>query len=285
MSQEAAGKTESSRAAWSPRAIEYLGFFCSFLPAGIMYALNYARLGHPEKKLPRLWLVILGFVGLLILLAFIPNERLGKLLGIGVNTAISLFFYHDQKAAFEQYLARGGSRASVRLPVVLSTLFAGMLFLISSCGRYVEGVMEKHERAMNLIDASDDNPTRIATALRLLVQEGGEGSFVIFTVDKKKNYYVQCAGSKSSTIVVGEAVSNEYLEAAWRLSEAQIGRLLSLGWKSPNPKEPQGHPNFHQDWEAANDADRLRIANMVMHTLEIYGFSPSQKLDINLGLE
>ena len=189
MNQEAAGRIEAPRAAWSPRTIEYIGFFCSFLPAGIMYALNYARLGHPEKKLPRLWLVILGFVGLLVLLSFIHNESLGKLLGIGVNTAVSLFFYHDQKAAFEQHLARGGNRASIRLPVVLSIIFAGILFLVSSCGRYVEGVMEKHERDTNLIDASDDNSTRIATALRLLVQEGGEGSFVIFSVDKKKRRF------------------------------------------------------------------------------------------------
>ena len=108
---------------------------------------------------------------------------------------------------------------------------------------------------------------------------------MIFTVDKKKNYYVQCAGSKSSTTVVCEAVSNEYLEPTWRLSETQIGRLLSLGWKSPNSKEPQGHPNFHREWEAMSDADRLRVANVLMDTLEVYGFSRSQKLDIDLGLE
>lgn len=284
MGQDTAGRLKTPDAAWSPRAIEYIGFFCSFLPAGIMYALNSARLGHPEKKLPRLWLVILGFVGLLILLAFIPNERLGKLLGIGVNAAISLFFYHDQKAAFEQYLARGGNRASVRLPVVLSILFAGMLFLISSCGRYVEGVMEKHERAMNLIDAADDNSTRIATALRLLVQEGGEGSFVIFLADEKKNYYVQCAGERGKTTLHCEATSNEVIKPPFQLSETQVAQLLSLGWKSPIPGDVS-YSNFYRDWDASDDRSRTQIAREIIRTLEVYRFPANQKLAVQLSLE
>ena len=282
MTEGSASESKPAKAAWNPRAIEYIGFFCSFLPAGIMWAINYARLGYPEKKIPRLLLTIVGFIGFVVLEGFIPHERFRKFIGLLVNFAVSYFFYRDQQALFDEYTAKGGTRASNRIPLVLSILFVGLLLMVSSCANHLEGLMEKNEHAMRLINATDDNVKKIETALRLLTKEGSWGSFVIFFSDKAKNYYVQCAGERGKTKMHCEAVSNESLKPAFKLGETQIQQLLSLGW---NPPKDVSDPNFYRDWEILDDESRTRIAREVMDTLAVYGLSPNQKLEVELTLE
>jgi hypothetical protein len=40
-----------------------------------------------------------------------------------------------------------------------------------------------------------DNVDQIATALRRLQTEGGEGNFAVFRLDERQNYYIQFAGA------------------------------------------------------------------------------------------
>jgi hypothetical protein len=129
---------------------------------------------------------------------------------------------------------------------------------------------------------SQEGPIKsIVTALRRIQEEGGSGNFVIFTAGAKENYYIQFAGGVGEPKLYAEAVSNECLEPALWLNEDQIARLQSMGW---NP--PTGTPNFHREWQATTDSDRLVIASAVMLTfVEIYGVSPDRELDINLVLQ
>lgn len=128
----------------------------------------------------------------------------------------------------------------------------------------------------------EDNVARIAESLRRITREGGDGNFVIFLVDEAKNYYVQFGASRGDTELRGEAVSNEYLEPEFALSERQIRQLSSLGWQY----DPHESPNFYRDWEVKNDDDRLAVAQDVMRMLtQVYGLSPDQEFTIEINLE
>jgi hypothetical protein len=112
-----------SGSAWNPNAISFISFFFTFLPAGIMHAVNYERMGYPEKKKPRLILFVAGFVVFLAAAFILPNAGIFGAISIG----IAIFFYQDQKAIFQRHLAMGGKRH--RLPFLWHCHFFGLWFL------------------------------------------------------------------------------------------------------------------------------------------------------------
>jgi hypothetical protein len=127
----------------------------------------------------------------------------------------------------------------------------------------------------------DNNISVIADSLRRIQTEGGDGNFVIFTADVKKNYFVQFAGAQGKTDLYAEAVGNEVLPRGATLQPNQIARLQAMGW---NP--PVDSPNFNREWKATNDEERLSIAREVMRVLvEIYGMQPDQPLAVELELQ
>ena len=144
--------------------------------------------------------------------------------------------------------------------------------------------MEKQKRAMDLINATDDNVGKVKIALQALSEERGWGHFAIFYASREKNHYVQCAGERGKTTLHCEAVANDYLKPAFKLSESQLEQLRAIGWKPPIHGDPN-YSNFHRDLEAANDESQLHLAREIMRTLEVYGFPPNKKLDLELNLE
>ncbi len=123
----------------------------------------------------------------------------------------------------------------------------------------------------------------ITAALRRIVEEGGDHNFVILHADDSKNYYVQFAGSRGQAIVLGEAVSNHYLEPAHMLSPKRSKALLALGW---NPPAPGKDMNFSRDWDARSEKTRRQMARLAMQTLvEIYGLPPTERVGLKLWLD
>jgi len=118
--------------------------------------------------------------------------------------------------------------------------------------------------------------------LRQICEEGGQGNFAIFEADKKRNYYVQVAGSCGKPEVHGEAASNNVLTPQDALDEQQIDLLASLGWHPPSPNDF----NFYQVWVASSKDAYQRVAYGILQTLiEVYGFSPDQELSVSVTLE
>ena len=66
------------------------------------------------------------------------------------------------------------------------------------------------------------NKSLIQTAFQKILKEGGESNY--FTLDFAENYYLQAASSKGANEVFCEAVSNEYLPVARKLSESQLSK-------------------------------------------------------------
>jgi hypothetical protein len=123
---------------------------------------------------------------------------------------------------------------------------------------------------------------QIIAALEKIQTEGGAGNFVIFDVDVEKNYYVQAAGQNKDPVLTIEAVSNEYLAAADRLSATQEEVLLQLGWDASDGQQI----NYSFEASVETTEQRLAVAEKIYETLlEVYGFEPDGKLGISLVLE
>jgi len=128
----------------------------------------------------------------------------------------------------------------------------------------------------------DDKLTLIVTSLQRLQEEGGKNNYCIFTSDIRRNYYIQFAGAQGETRLRAEAVSNQFLESRYALTEAQMTQLQELGWRLDSTQSP----NFHREFEAQDEADRTAIAELVLRTLtEVYGLLPTQPLVVHLALE
>ena len=128
-----------------------------------------------------------------------------------------------------------------------------------------------------------DNTSKIASALRRLQTEGDSGNFVVFHANRNRNYYVQFAGERGGNVLVGEAVSNRYLEPGSYLTPALRERLIMLGWTGPARSVSE---NYHREWRVHTPLDRTGIAQDILQTLKgVYGFDEASDLDIDLVLQ
>ncbi len=127
----------------------------------------------------------------------------------------------------------------------------------------------------------NDPVEKISGMLRRIQEQGGQGNFVVFIADADKNYYVQIMASMEDKRLLAEAVSNEFLEREHKLNPSQIEKMVTLGWIKPGPT-----PNFHREWKASNDQDRLEISREVRDTfLEVYGWKPGDGIEVELAPE
>lgn len=126
----------------------------------------------------------------------------------------------------------------------------------------------------------DDPVTKITETLRRIQEEGGKGNFVILIANAEKNYYIQVIGHKDDPALFAEAVSNHFLDSMHGLDQRHINRLEELGWNSPS-----SIPNFHREWNARDDQERISIANEILETfIEVYGWKPDQGIHIDIAL-
>jgi hypothetical protein len=123
----AARSADKRQGAWSPNAIGFITLFCTFLPGGILWALNYSRLGQPDKTRPRMIGVIIGYLAMWTL-AFleIENADVARAVDVvirAIHPALGFLFYQQQKDLFKQHIDSGGKKASILLPTLLSIAF------------------------------------------------------------------------------------------------------------------------------------------------------------------
>lgn len=112
---------------WNPATIAAFVFLFSLLPAGVMAALNYGRLGRPDLKRLRMSHYILALLFLLVLGAMVaPHPRLDRLHSL-FSLLLSLGYarqiYETQKSLYAAHLARGGKKVSLWGPVLLGIGF------------------------------------------------------------------------------------------------------------------------------------------------------------------
>lgn len=115
-----------ARAPWSPTGIALVTLVVSPVAGAILHALNYPRLGWPQR-----WRLAL-FSNLITPLVFVLIGMLGS--SGSSNLVISLFlaayFYKTQAPLFERHRAAGGSKASLVLPVILVVAAVAILGVV-----------------------------------------------------------------------------------------------------------------------------------------------------------
>lgn len=103
----------------------------SILPAGIMYALNFGRLGLPQRQRSALYFV-LGTSAIYYLIAvralFLSDVEETTQVSLRawfqiVNIVVAWRFYIGQQALFARHVRQGGRRAPLLVPFALSALF------------------------------------------------------------------------------------------------------------------------------------------------------------------
>jgi tetratricopeptide (TPR) repeat protein len=112
-------------AAWNPFGIGLLGFFFSILPAGILQAINYARLGAPQRVY-RVLALNLTASGIVFAAAWLTSFP--RYLFFVFNLLSISYFAESQRELYRLHLSRGGPKASFRRPIVLSV--AGWLLVV-----------------------------------------------------------------------------------------------------------------------------------------------------------
>ncbi|MEA5260403.1 hypothetical protein VB264_21565 [Arcicella aquatica] len=109
------------------------------------------------------------------------------------------------------------------------------------------------------------NHSLIKTAIHKILKEGGDSNY--FVIDITKDYYIQAASSKGAEDVFCEAVSNQYLSQASKLSADQLNKLKEIGWHQPT----ESNVNFFLELPADNNASIDFLTNFLASTIkEVY---------------
>ncbi|MFN4121742.1 MAG: tetratricopeptide repeat protein [Flavobacteriales bacterium] len=126
--------------AWNPIWIAVLGFFFTLLPALILMAFNYERLGKPGLKWPLIAGSVIFFIGLTYLttLPLQGYEWAFAVVHIGGCFAIAAI----QKPLYESFLDHSDKHQpeAFRLPVVYSLMFVALFFGSIIMYQYVQHI-------------------------------------------------------------------------------------------------------------------------------------------------
>ncbi len=131
--------TIPTRKLWNPKSFIIISVLFSFLPAGIMYSLNYGRCGNQRKKWAYLISTIVGFIALYTL-AFIIPTIISKSISFGINIAIGAYLMNTQTPLYKQHIQNGGKRSSYFLPITIGVL---IFTLIISSIIYTQHIPDK----------------------------------------------------------------------------------------------------------------------------------------------
>ena len=119
---------------------------------------------------------------------------------------------------------------------------------------------------------------KIFDGLRKLTTEGGDHNFMIVSAG---DVYVQFAGTRGSTQLDGEAVSNAYLPPRLQLSSDQVAELERLDFDIDDSDE-----NFSRKFDVSDEPKARDLAQLTLKILAtVYGCVRDSKLGIQLKLE
>ena len=116
---------------WNPKSFVALAMFFSFLPAGILSALNYGRIDDQKKKWTTLLATIGGFILFIALVIIVPFDGF-KYIGYGINAGVGTYFFRAQRNLYNEHIQNGGEKASLVLPIILSVVFTGLVILVTT---------------------------------------------------------------------------------------------------------------------------------------------------------
>jgi hypothetical protein len=105
---------------WNPKSFIIFSLFFSFVPAGIMSALNYGRCGNQKKKWIVLISTILGFVALITLASVFPIDA--SFIFLAINIGVGVFLYIIQRKLYKEHIQNDGKKASYLIPIIIGAI-------------------------------------------------------------------------------------------------------------------------------------------------------------------
>jgi hypothetical protein len=124
------GNQISDKRLWNPKGFILISVLFSFLPAGILYSLNYGRLGDTKKKNISLAITFVAFV-VMITMGLLINESIIKSIFYGLNIGAAAFMYNNQSKIFKNHILNGGRKASYLVPVLGSVVITTALLALA----------------------------------------------------------------------------------------------------------------------------------------------------------
>lgn len=113
------GKSVNCSPVWNPMILAILCVPFSFLSTGILYAINYKRLGYPELAKQAFFYVVAGFLFITAGSGILADTWQMRGFLWMINLGVAVVFYQTQKEPFEKHLAAGGNEASMMVPLVI----------------------------------------------------------------------------------------------------------------------------------------------------------------------
>lgn len=114
---------------WNPKSFIIFSILFSFLPAGIMYALNYGRCGNKKRGRTCLAATIIGFINIFTLAFMIPSS-IAKVIFFSANICLGIYFTNTQQKLYIEHIQNGGKKASYLLPITICVIIAGLLIAL-----------------------------------------------------------------------------------------------------------------------------------------------------------
>lgn len=179
-----------NRKLWNPSSFAALSVFFSFLPAAILYSLNFGRLGMVKKRnyliISSITLFCLGLV-----LSSAISQAIGKILFFGLNIGLGIYMQNDQKSLFKQHMEGGGKKASYAVPLISCFIAAG---LIITCIIYSANIPDnvKSFQGDELYYTNNVNISDVGRLGDFFVNEGlfaQDGKTISLKIDKKLDIY------------------------------------------------------------------------------------------------
>jgi tetratricopeptide (TPR) repeat protein len=136
---------------FSPRAILFISAFFSFVAGGILVAVNQARLGHPERKIPIIATTLVVFLGFAFVVYVLPDDHASLRLLKWMNTTIAIGLWLSQRPAYRKHVAAGGSTASPWPAAGISLV--GMVLVVGALLIWVERDMAALDARIEQADA------------------------------------------------------------------------------------------------------------------------------------
>jgi hypothetical protein len=201
---------------WNPKSFIIFSALFSFLPAGIMYSLNYGRSGNQRKKWTFLISTIIGFIALSTLALIIPST-IFKSLGFGINIGIGVYLMNTQTPMYQEHIQNGGKRASYLLPIIITILIFVVLIATLMYSQYIP------EKTLNYNKSQlyyTDNVTELqAKKLGDFLKTEGffkDDSQTDVKIDKQDNVYI------FSMIIKDEYINNEEVRDTFKLLSNEL---------------------------------------------------------------
>jgi len=203
---------------WNPKGFIIIGGLFSFLPAAILYSINYGRLGFRKERTYNL----LGFGILFVIISFLAvyiENNMVKYVFEGVNIALSSHMRNKQIDLYKMHIENGGRKASYLFPAIICLVILGFFIWAMI---YSFNVPEK---SFKLYDdelyyterISDSEAKEIGRFLGSIEFFANDSIPINASIDKIERDYI------FSLVVKDEAVNNAELDAYMK----EIGSSMS----------------------------------------------------------